>query len=329
MKTPRIVSLLVASVLLAAGVDYLHDRVAPSLFAQGYSGALPNVVAASGTSLRATYTAGSIPLGGSTQAITADATGLLTTASKTDCAAPTYTSCNIIYWTSGTALATTTNVLTAFKPGNVVVAFVTTTGGDISAVYPVSWNPAQPPVTLTDLYAVVPPSACVFTYTTTAVDTGFPKFQRPAAGQVVYSTQTDTVAGTITYDCDLSSALSQITAGGRPATITGLNFLYAPVTTTLTSMANPVMKTVTGPAAGGAAAGTVADACGTLTFDPSTIQTTAISAGTFYTLNVSCGTPLALTSGVQYLGFGGSMVHPAGTQRFDIGTIVVLYKTVQ
>ena len=254
-RTLSIVAMLLATVLAGAGAFNPTSR----LDAQGYSGAAPNVSAASGTSLRAVYTAGTIQNGGATQAITADATGLLTTASKTNCAAPAYSSCNIIYWVSSTALATTTDPLVAFKPGQVVVAFVTTDGTDITAVYPVSRMPMVPYVTYTDAYTIVSPSACVFVYTTTAADTGFPAFLRPAAGQVVYATQTDTTGGTVTFDCDLTSALGRTTAA-QGMTITGVNLLYSVVTTTLTSIANPVLKTVTGPAAGGAAAGTVADA---------------------------------------------------------------------
>jgi hypothetical protein len=301
----------------------------PPVVGQGYSGAMPNVAAAAGTSLRATYTAGTITYGGATQAITADATGLLTTAAQTDCSSPGYATCNIIYWGgSGTALSTTTTVATAFKPGNVVVAFVTTNGTDITAVIPASRNPAVVPVTYTDGFAAFSPSACAPTFTTTATDSGFPAFLRVAAGQAVYANQTDTTGGTVTIDCDLSSMLSRTTTGGGGViTVTGVNLIYSVVTTTLTSIANPVLKTITGPAAGGAAAGTVADACGTLTYDPSTIQKTAITAGTYYTLNISCGTPLALTSAVRYLGLGLSMVTAGTTKtRFDIGSIVVQYR---
>lgn len=111
--------------------------------AQGYSGALPNVTAAAGTSLRLPYTAGSVTQGGAVQAITADATGLLATGSMTSCAAPAYSACNFVYWTSGSSLSITTTASTAFAAGNVVVAFVTTTSNDINVITPASrapWN---------------------------------------------------------------------------------------------------------------------------------------------------------------------------------------------
>lgn len=323
----RAITLLaVVGLLLTVGLP----TASPPLHAQGYSGAMPVVSPAAGTSLRAVYTAGTITYGGATQSITADATGLLTTAAQTDCSSPGYATCNIIYWASGggTALSTTTVVATAFKPGNVVVAFVTTNGTDITAVIPASRNPAIPPVTYTDGFASFAPSACAPTFTTTAADTGFPAFLRVAAGQAVWAVQTDTTGGTVTIDCDLSSMLSRTTTGGGGVvTVTGINLIYSVVTTTLTSIANPVLKTITGPAAGAAAAGTVADACGTLTYDPSTIQRTAITAGTYYTLNISCGTPLALTSAVRYLGLGISMVTAGTTKtRFDLGSVVVQYR---
>lgn len=328
MKSSRyaLTALLVAALALLSAYRPLETPVQ----AQGYSGAMPNVTAAAGTSLRAPYTAGTITYGGASQAITADATGLLTTAAQSDCSAPGYASCNIVYWASSTSLSVTTTVSTAFKPGNVIVAFVTTNGSDIVAITPASRNPAVPAVTYTDGFAVIPPSACAPAFTTTATDSGFPALVRVAAGQVVYANQTDTTGGTVTIDCDLSSVLSRTTSGGGGVvTLTGINLLYSVVTTTLTSIADPVLKTVTGPAVGGSAAGTVADACGTLTYTPATgsIQKVAISAGTFYSLNISCGTPLALTSGVRYLGLGLSMVTAGSTKtRFDIGAIVATYR---
>lgn len=110
--------------------------------AQGYSGALPNITAATGTSLRTPYTAGTVTQGGFQQAITADATGLLMTASQTSCVAPGYTACNFVYWTTGTGLSTTVTAATAFSPGNIVIAFVTTTSNDVNVITPASWSPA-------------------------------------------------------------------------------------------------------------------------------------------------------------------------------------------
>ncbi len=127
-----------------SAVEDFFGRLLPTgkpVTAQGYSGAMPNVTAASGTSLRLPYTAGTITSGGALQAISADATGLLSTASMTSCAAPAYSACNFVYWNTGTSLSITVTAATAFAPGNVVVAFVTTTGTDINVITPAAWSP--------------------------------------------------------------------------------------------------------------------------------------------------------------------------------------------
>lgn len=136
------VAAIVLAVLAIGGSTLRPAKVQ----AQGYSGALPNVTAAAGTSLRLPYTAGSVTQGGAVTAITADATGLLATASMTSCAAPAYSACNFVYWASGSSLSITTTASTAFAAGNEVVAFVTTTGNDINVITPASrapWNAAN------------------------------------------------------------------------------------------------------------------------------------------------------------------------------------------
>lgn len=142
MRTTRLTLRLSVLAVLVAVVGFLWTAVPPQrVQAQGYSGALPNVTAAAGTSLRLPYTAGQVFQGGAATTITADATGLLATGSMTSCAAPAYSACNFVYWTSGTALAITTTASTAFAPGNVVVAFVTTTSNDINVITPASRSP--------------------------------------------------------------------------------------------------------------------------------------------------------------------------------------------
>ncbi len=136
-----VVPLVAISAIAAMGILGPRLLEPVHLGAQGYSGALPNITAASGTSLRLPYTAGRVAQGGAQQAITADATGLLSTANQTSCAAPAYTACNFVYWTTGTSLSITQTASTAFAPGNVVIAFVTTTADDINVITPASWSP--------------------------------------------------------------------------------------------------------------------------------------------------------------------------------------------
>lgn len=302
------------------------------LEAQGYSGAPPVVSAHSGTSLRAVYTAGTISYGGASQSITADATGLLTTDSKTDCSAPAYASCNFVYWTTGTSLSTTTTLETAFKPGNVVVAFVTTAAGDITAVVPASRTIPIPPVQRTDRFFKVSPASCADVYTTTAADTGFPAWGVSATGESLRQFQTNSTSGTVTLTCQIEQPPSTTTSG-TGISVTGIDVNYSVVTTTLTSVTDPVVYSITGPAtAGGAAAGTVVNtALGTLTLLPTTgtWQGTAVTSGLLYRGSITAGTPLALNSGNVQLGIKLAFVTAgAGSTktRIDLGLFTVYYK---
>ncbi len=296
-RTVVILAVLVSAILVS-------NQAIERMSAQGYSGALPVVSPHSGTSLRAVYTAGTVSNGGSRQAITADATGLLTTASQGDCAAPTFTACNIIYWNSGVSLATTTSVLTAFKPGNVVIAYVTTDGTDILLVTPASWSPGQASSTYTDGEYFVPPSACVFDYGTTVVDTGFPAMTVTATGEIAYRTQTNVTSGTVTVTCNVTPPKSRTTTG-TGITVTGIDLLYSIGTTSLASSADPIVYSTTGPATAGAAgAGTVSTTpLGALTFTPTSgnFQGTAITSGLMYRTNMTAGTPLAWNTPTKLL----------------------------
>lgn len=321
-KTLSILS-LIAAILIAPAI------LEPKLDAQGYSGALPNVSAASGTSLRAVYTAGTVSNGGSRQAITADPVGLLTTASQGDCAAPTFTACNIIYWTSSTALATTTSVATAFKPGNIVIAYVTTDGTDILAVTPASWSPGIASNTQTDRFSYASPSNCIFTPTTTAAASGWPKWILAASGEPVYEFKTDTTGGTVKIDCILALPPSRSTSG-TGNTVTGVDVLYSIVGVTATSVSDPSFSTVTGPGtAGGAAAGTVASAGGSLTLLPTTgtWQAAAVTSGLLYRGSATFGTPVAVNTVNQLLTITITVTTPGTTAcQIDLAGFIIKFK---
>lgn len=319
----RSLTVLTASLAIVLSMLQPAGRVQ----AQGYSGALPNVRATAATGLGLTYTAGAVVAGGSSQSITGST--LTATDAMTDCAAPTYTSCNIVYWASSTSLSITTNPLTAFKAGQVVVAFVTATGGNISAVVPASRNVATPSLTFTDGAFNFPPSTCVFVPTTTAAASGWPKFVQSAAGQVVNQFKTDTTAGTVAITCRLTLPTRQ-TSGTGP-TVTSVDLLYSVGTTTLSAAAAPTISTVTGPAVGGSAAGTVSTtACGTLTITPVSLQLVAVTTGLYYHEKATCGTPLALTTDVVEVNFNQSFTTAGSTATIiELGGLTVYYKGIK
>lgn len=295
----KIILLLVA--LLGLTISYPTDPVS----AQGYSGAPPNVSAATGTSLRATYTAGIIARGGSSNAIVADATGVLTTASQASCDAPAFTGCNFIYWPgTGTALLSTTSYATAYTSGNVVVAFVTTSTDDILTIIPASWNlpstgGTSGEVSTTGSY-VFGARSC-FGGVSGNGDTGnatyalggtslHPEFQ-------LLTTNSGT--NTHTYQCDITPP-SFITSG-RGATITSVEFYYGVQTTNLgtqvatlasgTMNSQVVFTYVDYPAAAGAATPSVeapvrADS-GTLVIAPvvASANVATTTAGRYYTVS--------------------------------------------
>lgn len=135
LRTAALVALLAGAFVGLWGAG-LHFK---ALKAQGYSGALPNVAATAATGLGITYTAGTVTQGGAQQAITGNT--LTATDAMTSCAAPAYTACNFVYWNTGVSLSITTTAATAFAAGNTVISFITTSGGNITAVTPASWAP--------------------------------------------------------------------------------------------------------------------------------------------------------------------------------------------
>lgn len=145
MKALKPLVIVLTAAVALSFLPRLHDRLVSRgwdtpVQAQGYSGALPNILTpASG--LIVTYTNGTIASGGAIQAITGNTVTVTNT--QTDCSAPAYASCNFIYWAvgGGASLLTTVTATTAFAPGNVVVAFVTATGGNVTLVTPASWSP--------------------------------------------------------------------------------------------------------------------------------------------------------------------------------------------
>lgn len=80
-------------------------------------------------------TAGKIYLGGAAVSVSASQT--LTTASKTNCDGPAYSSCNIIYANSSGTVASTATLSTARAYGNTILAYVETSATAVtSIIYP-------------------------------------------------------------------------------------------------------------------------------------------------------------------------------------------------
>jgi hypothetical protein len=284
-----------------------HSSLVTSLFAQGTAGPVAGVsyqtlasafsdpaVSWAATGLTLNYTAGTVYQGGSGQAITASTltlTGGLTNCNQAGIQAG---SCNIVYWTSGTSLAVTPTYAIAAAPGNRILYYCTTSsGGNITGCATAELDVNGPvPTTYGDSAFFVQPSNCFLTATTTAFSTG-PALVRAAANNIVLSGTTNTTAGTIAATCD-------ITFGGR--TTSGLGFqaksvslLYGVQTTALSSIAAATVSTVSYPAPGGAASGTVGGVGGTYTVTPSTLQTAVTTSGQCYNENVAFSTPFTFT----------------------------------
>jgi hypothetical protein len=85
-----------------------------------------------GAGLTLNYSTGSLFQGGAVVSITGAT--LTMTNTEASCAAPAYSACNFVYWTSGTSLSTTTTLATAAASGNIIVGFVTTAAGAITVI---------------------------------------------------------------------------------------------------------------------------------------------------------------------------------------------------
>jgi hypothetical protein len=151
--------------------------------------------------------------------------------------------------------------------------------------------------TSTDGYIFIPPTDCSVLPGTTAFATGSPKFTPVATGNSVLSVTTDTTAGTLQVVCDVNVGTRLTT--GKGVTVTDISLFYGVQTTNLASIAAPTVKKVTYPAVGGAAAGTVADAGGTLAILPASLQLTATTTGLCFNEGITLGTPLVMNTDIR------------------------------
>jgi hypothetical protein len=283
-------SLLLALTLALASLPLLGQGSAAPMDSTAFAPSLSWPA----TGLTLTYTNGTVYLGGTANGITG---GTLTlTTNETNCAGPSYSACNIVYWPgSGSALAVTTTYATAAVSGNRILYLVTTSsGGNITAAsYANLDSGGVIPAAYNDELFVVPPSSCWMTAATSAFTAG-PVLTRAAANNQVLSGTLNTTAGTAYVDCDFS--FEGRTTSGLGFQITSVTLLYGIQGAAMSSIAAATPASITYPAAGGAASGTVASVGGTLTVTPSSLQTSTTTAGQCYDENISFGTPFTLSN---------------------------------
>jgi len=155
------------------------------------------------------------------------------------------------------------------------------------------WNPVG------DNYVFISPGNCWMTAATTTISTG-PALVRAAANNLVLSGTTNTTAGTLTVTCSIDPPMRTTT--GKGPVLTDVYLLYGIQTTAMASIAPADIKSVTYPAAGAAAAGTVSSALGgTLTVTPTTLALTTTTAGQCHAEKISFGTPIAASTDLRRL----------------------------
>ena len=113
---------------LLVGLIMGFSLMATLAWGQGYTRPPTPVLPASG--LTVLYSDGTVTSGG--RQLTINAGSLILTNNMTNCAAPQFIACNIVYWDGHSAsLSVTTDPPTAFAVGQTVVGFMTTSGGNV------------------------------------------------------------------------------------------------------------------------------------------------------------------------------------------------------
>lgn len=116
-------SIISALVILALMPGLSPVALVPVAYGQSN---LKQPVVSQGALLVLNWTAGTLNNGGHAVTIAAGTTGA--TASRTDCAAPTYTTCGFLYSNSSGTVSYTTTLATAAASGNVLMAIVESNG---------------------------------------------------------------------------------------------------------------------------------------------------------------------------------------------------------
>lgn len=129
-----------------------------------------------------------------------------------------------------------------------------------------------------------------------------PSQVRAQAQNTVYQVTTSAAASALTLTCDIVPPDGVRTTFGKGIQITGVEVQYGTQTSALTSVTSPnTFSTVTLPAVGGAASGTVAAIAGTPVFNPilASAQLTTTTSGQCFTQTITPAAPIVVNSATQ------------------------------
>ncbi len=273
----------------------------PSGQGLSFAAPFPSITKNAATGLQVNYSVGKIASGGLITAITAG--NVTATDAMTNCQAPTYPSCNFIYWPGATnSLLVTTSVSTAWAPGNVVVAFVTSTGGNISAITPATINVAPVP-TIAGYW--VSPGACQQVVSGNSTGTNGQTVVGASNTPVIMSSTSASGTNTHSYLCNISPVV-------RPSYVVDATFYYGVDVSSLGTQANVlasgtlngsiVFGSITYPSPGASETPSsvtpVRADSGTLTIAPvvASFNVTSTTAGSFYSVKFTPASPIAVTA---------------------------------
>lgn len=99
----------------------------------------PTVFATAGGASTVSWTAGTVNNGGAVVTVAAGTSSTLSN-TQNNCAAPAYSACEIVYSNSSGTVAVSTNIGTATASGNVILAYVTTSGTGVPLVIVYGWQ---------------------------------------------------------------------------------------------------------------------------------------------------------------------------------------------
>lgn len=188
------------------------------------------------------------------------------------------------------------------------VNLTTLSGGTNPTVAYTYFGSPNSTTTFTDGTFFVPETACSGATSGTAGSGNATDIVAGSGGARVFRlSATNAGASANTFTC-IFQVPSRLTAG-KGATITDITFLVSTQTTQPTSITLPTLKSFTAPQATDpetANSATFSTAGGTITQTPTSAQFaayTAVSAGQFYTVKASLGTPILVNNDLQVFQF--------------------------
>ena len=176
-------------------------------------------------------------------------------------------------------------------------------------------------------YAFISPERCgSLAATTTTTDNGMVPV---ATGNVVHQFTTSGTGGTTELTCSLGAIGGTVPLNsGQQVWLGDLSLLYGAQTTAISSIAAATVKSVTYPAPGGSAAGTVAAAGTAYTVSPGTLQKSVTTSGLCYNEQLLFGTPILLNNDVTQLAFDQVFTNSAAVTIYQICGLVAHYYVV-